>query len=887
MCHQRCICETYCYCFRCLNLWSEDDALPMTLARVLEESGMNAPERLGIRTQIVRNFASVQEVAKTPRSAFIEAALKRYTEKSEAPPRGLQPTVTKLWEACADVSTLLECLFRHRARPESIVQRGWIHVTDMANDFDNEDDAAAHDSNLRSAWKEADMLAARASSAWRTAPTTRRTYPVLEIVTPRPFKRVRMSKRIADKLKHVEVSVGGTVQSEQSSGDERRRQFALTTWKHLLTLDSTITDEFNKINGTTTEDGELFAKHRCQEFACYDWHWLRACLGTITDFADFLRIRSRAIDKELQASQARPNQVDVDEYVRLRATGNSSWLMTTSRRGGASAGRTAAVHMRWWARHAGLRIPDVKDPPPSVTAPGPVAVRAKSGQAIPFSISIVVHMERWAVSSVKSAAIFAGGCCTMAHGVLRFRHAQRAKRVTNQQLCMKLVVFKGKKKVGYDQPAFEVHVPKSGVTGNGWVDTFFASMDDYDESRGERADFLIPGFARKNEEHTMMGTAMTYPQYRQTLVEFLGQPPLNLDPEIAWKLSAHSARRYAPTVAVSLELDDTSASALGNWSCGKKNPTTNMPLRYTGGRECLELGTKIEVVEAAKWVYGIIGDGVKLNWAKFREVLTRPDRPDFKQIAAKFMTSVDDPTGSKNDPGIYMLPLKDVATVDKVDDTKGEKGSVSTPSSDDDMEALGDSSDTAESRHHADTDPDEEDKPRTVGAVASGQSDDSKWPEVAVIVEAESKQAQRPESGAASSSAGEWAAIAQVMGETDQRSGTGDTTTRAPSAATPPADVEQAFDEVEELRRGRNLIVHPLRGTLHIQRTVLQTDTDKTTKTACGLFLHKMEHLTITTVDAVTESWCLCGRPGCFREAKATMLQSRVGGTNVMNAPAQ
>ena len=169
MCHRRCMCETYGCCFRCLDLWSEDDALPMTLARALEESGTNRPEASGLRTQIVRNFAGVQEIGRTPRPTFIDAVLKKHTEKSEAPPHEPRGRAIKLWQICADMSMLIECLFRHRAKPEVSVQRGWLHVTDMANDFDDEDEAAEQDGNLRGAWKEASMAAANAASAWLTS----------------------------------------------------------------------------------------------------------------------------------------------------------------------------------------------------------------------------------------------------------------------------------------------------------------------------------------------------------------------------------------------------------------------------------------------------------------------------------------------------------------------------------------------------------------------------------------------------------------------------------------------------------------------------------------------------------------------------------------------
>ena len=439
-------------------------------------------------------------------------------------------------------------------------------------------------------------------------------------------------------------SVASNVVNEQGKQRERCFQFARTLWSYLLTLDSTVVDEYVGLN---LEDQDLFKRHRCEEYAAFDWTWLRAALSNICDFEDYLRTRTKSLCRQRSHDQRPPSQVDIDEYVRLRANGTTPWADNANRRGGPSVGRSIAATLRWWRSRAGLAIPVVSDPPCASSAQH--AIQRPRRQAVPVSIAIMVHCERWCNSTMVAAAIFAGGCCFMGYGRIRFRHAQRAKHLGLWPLCMTSFVSRGKGKDDGGRRGYTLATPRTSITDEDWLAKYFDLMAWYSGKRGAPADFAIPGFCVNALESELSGSAMTYQQFRDTITVFLSQPPLNLQVDVAAQLSGHSWRRFLLTVATPLQLDEPSENALGNWAGCRKNPKTHMPTRYSGSRELIQLGAKTEVALAAQWAYQQAGKGNEatrnLTWASFHLILARDGRPNFYHKTLAQLASQQNPTG--------------------------------------------------------------------------------------------------------------------------------------------------------------------------------------------------------------------------------------------------
>ena len=88
-------------------------------------------------------------------------------------------------------------------------------------------------------------------------------------------------------------------------------------------------------------------------------------------------------------------------------------------------------------------IQDIYRIPGSGGGPPRAAVPMK--QAAPLSVAIVVHQEQWADTADVGMAMLVGGQNGITHGVLRFRHGQRAERAGQSTLAVVLDVFLDKR----------------------------------------------------------------------------------------------------------------------------------------------------------------------------------------------------------------------------------------------------------------------------------------------------------------------------------------------------------------------------------------------------------------------------------------------------------
>ena len=610
-----------------------------------------------------------------------------------------------------------DSLLRHGLPPTTVSdllrRYKWEHITDISNTFDSEQEAmqavsdAAEGQLLTLAWTESDTVSARQAAEWINI----NAHVVHRAATYTSFKldfskgRGQAHRR---RLLQTTDQVRGEAKDEQTHDREMAFKYATAAWSITCELQSGWHDDLQAITDSATK--ALFVDHRLAEFAVFEWTYIRAAIYNINDFREWLCDHNLSIDLNAKGA-APPLRIHVEEYLKRRAAGDH--LGTGSkrgRRGGPSVGRTVGHSLKWWMTHARITIPDFKIPPPPETAE---RVPKTIKQAVPLSIAICVHIERWSISSNVGAAILAGGATFMTHAVLRFKHGMRTRVTSIQDLCMPAWVFKGKR--GANRRGYQTYCPTVGISGTDWAQAYYGRLQDYNQARGSAADFLIPIMTGPPGSFTLGSTAMPYAQFRTMFAALLEQAPLQLDRSAAVQLTGHSMRRMHTTVCGIRRCTEAESNALANWIGTGKSEITNMPIRYRGARNLTQVGVKMESIAACKWCVEKVGPTAKLDWPTMQSILDSSDTPDFRTIVSDRLKVASNPLGDEDPIDIYQLPIHEAESESEVkseapaltSDAQKDTydASESDSSSDDDVpEVTTSTSEPAPASHEASSD---------------------------------------------------------------------------------------------------------------------------------------------------------------------------------------
>lgn len=261
--------------------------------------------------------------------------------------------------------------------------------------------------------------------------------------------------------------------------------------------------------------------------------------------------------------------------------------------GGPTAAPSMWAHLRWWATRLGISMP-LESPLVVDFRFAPQGHQTK--QATPLPLREWHKLVDLACTGASVAAEAASFMLLVAGACVRFRHAQRSRMLPERSGLFVAQCLKGKRRSQGVRPAFAWASP------NAWGPESQALQPAKDVLRRiqpeadayEEHPFLMPQLAPGprgllSEGAVWLPRPMTYHGMRRLVAALLR----HIETPQPDEYSYYSFRRFLPTVADILGLDEDQSAAIGNWQdvpraagqqAAKAVPTERMAKRYAEDR---------------------------------------------------------------------------------------------------------------------------------------------------------------------------------------------------------------------------------------------------------------------------------------------------------------
>ena len=320
----------------------------------------------------------------------------------------------------------------------------------------------------------------------------------------------------------------------------------------------------------------------------------------------------------------------------------ASFLHSVSR-GGPTAAASMHAALKWFATHTGANF-DLAHP---LVAPFRFHASAHTSRQAP-------ELEPWEMVNLMflffkaqgTHKLLIGWLLQSAAGCIRWEHIQRSAFVAKHGQWMEFRCSQGKSRRQGARPAYTWALPELCWRGQ----SLLALLSDYFTHEAlPTAAFLVPGLDLQAEDlwEISPDTALKIdrPMSRGRFLEvFRGAlTQCGLAVQAAKGATYNRLRRFLPTLANVVELDDTDAQAVGNWTDvvqggwrSAPRPVATLPMsrHYAGGKTVRSAAVKLKLIQRFMQLWGehcksaaLTSDGLlpahSWSWEEFASVHAR------------------------------------------------------------------------------------------------------------------------------------------------------------------------------------------------------------------------------------------------------------------------
>ena len=313
-------------------------------------------------------------------------------------------------------------------------------------------------------------------------------------------------------------------------------------------------------------------------------------------------------------------------------------------------------HLRWMQEHLKVSLP--------LASPVLKNFSAATVQTWPSQVEVLLpqvwrHLLELAASSNQPLALAAGLIVRFAVSGLRFKHCARA--FLDQDLSSRRASV-WRISQGKDGMPFAIALPNYVVPG---LPLLSRVQSEVARKVGVGTPFL-PDMWFEAGSVVFRSAPAPYSRFQAFTRSILQLPPLSLDEQGASNFSTRSFRRFLPTVADALQLDDSDRLCLGNWADGRRLP---LPVRYSSER--LESAAQARRLCLASVHHLLKHVPQSDSWSSLRAVVPHLDR--LRNLIA----------ASSWGPGIPSVPVPELVESSPVPtEVASGSGDSSSPSSD-------------------------------------------------------------------------------------------------------------------------------------------------------------------------------------------------------------
>ena len=274
---------------------------------------------------------------------------------------------------------------------------------------------------------------------------------------------------------------------------------------------------------------------------------------------------------------------------------------------GPTASATAWGHMSWWTKRLGLGLP--------LTSPLVADFRfAREGHrvqaAVPLDIPMLPCLVNLAQGGNGARGVFAGFALLFAAACVRFRHVQRSTFLHADGEFLFAECKKGKSRRQGLRTGYQWAAPRCWGPGKDVLAGVVRVLHGVRKvAKYQELPFLLPDLKTNGmsiaDDDVWLQTPMAAGRFIALFRGLVSE--LGMEPEKVEKQTYNSLRRFLPTGADALDLDDTMAAGIGNWqdssrgSCRRKKRSLQQPMakRYADDQVRTAASHKRWIVAAA------------------------------------------------------------------------------------------------------------------------------------------------------------------------------------------------------------------------------------------------------------------------------------------------